>query len=240
MLVALLVVAGCSWAEEPDLRSQAQAPFELRASRPAPAETGVPRSAPIDLVFSVAPDAESVADIDLRLFSGLIEAPGTVRVDLLERRLRMQPFRSLRPELRYQVSLSGELRGLNGARLPSAIIFDFTTGAAEGPAPAGPTPLRAEDLQPLWSARCVRCHATASPPMGLDLSSPDMARRSLRGVPASTGMAKVRPGDHARSYLMLKLLGEGGHLGPPMPPEEPRLSGPELRRVADWIDAGAL
>jgi hypothetical protein len=76
--------------------------------------------------------------------------------------------------------------------------------------------------------------------MGLDLSSPEMVRRTLRGVPGSTGMVKVRPGDHARSYLMLKLLGEGGHLGPPMPPDEPRLSRIDLRRVADWIDAGAL
>jgi len=53
-------------------------------------------------------------------------------------------------------------------------------------------------------------------------------------------LLRVLPGHHARSYLLRKLLGEGDHLGPQMPPEGPRLSSQELRRVADWIDSGAI
>ena len=241
LLLALLcgLAAGCSYADRPDLRAGGLSQFALVSSRPAPGEAGFPRAAPIDLFFSDTPDAETVADVDLRIYSGLIEAAGTVRVDLLERRLRMQPFRVLRPELRHEVSLAGVIRGLNGATLPATVVFDFTTSADEGsPAPAPPVVTGAE-LQPIWSQRCISCHSGAAPPMAVDLSSPEAARRTMRGLPSSAGPLLVAPGTHAKSYLMLKLLGEGGILGSPMPPDGPRLGSGELRRVADWIDAGA-
>jgi hypothetical protein len=243
LFVSLLcgLAAGCSYADHPDLRADPLAPFILVGSNPGPGATGVPRAAPVDIFFSVAPDAFTAADVNMRIYSGLIEAPGTVRVDLLERRLRMQPFRSLRPELRHQVYVAGSVRGLNGVKLPDTIVFDFTTAADEGAAPAPRPVVQGAELQPLFGQRCASCHsATAgtSPPMRVDLSSTDAIRRTVRALPGSAGSLLVSPADHARSYLMLKLLGEGGILGSLMPPDG-RLPEADLRRVADWIDAGA-
>jgi hypothetical protein len=52
------------------------------------------------------------------------------------------------------------------------------------------------------------------------------------------GMLRVRPGDPARSYLYLKVLGDGGIDGGRMPldgPYDPRLA----PFIASWIEAGA-
>jgi hypothetical protein len=244
LLVTLLcgLAAGCSYADDPDLRTGTLAPFILVGSNPGPGAVGVLRAAPVDVFFSVAPDAFTAADVNMRIYSGLIEAPGTVRVDLLERRLRMQPFSPLRPDLRHEVYLAGVLRGLNGVKLPKTVVFDFTTGADEGAAAAPRPAVQGAELQPAWTQRCASCHsatADTAPPMRVDLSSTEAVRRTVRALPSSAGPLLVSPGDHARSYLMLKLLGEGGILGSPMPPDGPRLADADLRRVADWIDAGA-
>jgi len=62
----------------------------------------------------------------------------------------------------------------------------------------------------------------------------------LRNVAVSHGSKRrVFVGDHARSYLMFKLLGVGGYVGFPMPPDRPALRRADLRRVVTWIDGGA-
>jgi hypothetical protein len=239
---ALCLVAlccSCSYADDPDLRTEYSSSFSLISSSPAPAEVDFGRAQPIDLVFDAAPDASTVADVEFRVYSGVVEATGAVRVDLLERRLRMHPFLTLRPQLRYQVYLAGAVRGLNGVALGNDLHFAFTTGQQEGEPPRAATQVSAAELQPLWTQRCASCHAGSEPPMAVDLSSPEAARRTTAGVPAPLGWLLVSPGDHARSYLMLKVLAEGGHFGSPMPPDTDRLGREELRRIADWIDGGA-
>jgi len=238
-LVSALSAPGllaCTYDGE-DLLPPPAATFTVVSSVPAPATVGVPRSLPIDVVFNATPDAASVSDLVFRVFSGLIEGTGTVKVDLLARRLRLTPFDPLRPGLRHQVYLASGVRGLSGARLAHTLVFDFTTGEELGTPPAPPAPSTVSSLQPLWDARCASCHGGAAPRAGLDLSSPTTALRDLSSAAVSADLLRVKAGDHARSALMLKLLGEGA-LGLRMPPDAP-LAADQLQQIADWIDAGA-
>jgi hypothetical protein len=202
----------------------------------------VSRDTVVDVFFTVPPAAETVADTDLRLFSGLIEAPGALKVDLLDRRIRFSPLHPLRPSLRYQMYVSREIRALNGAGLPRSVVLDFTTGTdLDGKAGPAPPAVHATDLERSWTAHCTSgCHSPPAPRAGLDLSSPEAALRDLVAVPSSGwNMLRVRPGDHARSYLMLKLMAQGCTTGFSMPPDGASLNSAELRQVADWIDSGA-
>jgi hypothetical protein len=236
LLLLLVHLSGCTYFDEP-----APAPgYRLLRSSPAAGELDVSRDRPIDLYFDAAPAAETVTPVDVRLFSGLIESPGTVTLDLLARRVRFRALVPLRASLRHQLWLNAGIRSLAGAALGAPVTFDFSTGAAADTPPEPPRPtVAARDLQPIWT-QCSACHGFASPRGGVDLSSPEAAVRTLSGVPSvRSGLQRVVPGDHSRSYLMRKLLDEGGTVGFPMPPEGPRLAPDRLREVADWIDGGA-
>lgn len=245
LLQAALAVVACTYPEDdaPDPRpSASDLRFQLAGTLPPPGETGVARAGAIDLFFDGPPDGETVTPLRVRLFSGLYETLGSLRVSLLDRRIRLTPSQPLREHLRYQVRLSDELRGLNGARLEQGVSFDFSTGSAMGAGPAaeGPSPTAA-NLQGLWQQHCTRCHGAKTPPLSLDLSSPARVVTSLVNVTASEGRLKrVLPGDHSRGLLMRKLLGQGvGLIGLPMPPDAPRLGETDLRAIAAWIDGGA-
>ena len=243
LLVPLILLGGCTYEGDPDPRSdQTSDTFKIVQYLPSPGQTGVSRATHVDLIFNVPPDSAHVSSAYLRLFSGLYETMGTQKVDLLLRRIRFTPTSSMRAELRYQFFVSARLRGLNGAGLEDNIFFDFTTGTGNQPPPAAKQPpVTARDVQALWGARCTSCHGSSAPPARVDLSSPAAALRSLAGVPSTGGdRPRVVPGDHAGSYLMLKLLDSSKITSFPMPPTGPGLSDQQLRQVADWIDGGAL
>ncbi len=244
LLLGCIGLAGCSYEGEPDFRGEP--PGELRVVRtyPEAGQVDVGLATWVDTIFNVPLAGESIADAaDFRLFSGLIESHGRVTIDLLERRLRFVPREPLRPRVRYQMYLWGGVRGVNGARLPESRIFDFTAGSEPGPSlPPTPAPPDAEAIQQRWSARCAHCHGPAAGPprAGLDLSTRAAATAALRGVPSDglPALRRVLAGDHARSYLMRKLLGQGV-TGLMMPPDGAPLADGELREVAAWIDGGA-
>jgi len=243
LLVPLVLLWGCTYEGDPDPRpDQTSKTFEIVEYLPSPGQTGVSRATHVDLVFNVPPDAVHVSAAYLRLFSGLYEKLGTRKIDLLRRRIRFTPASAMRAELRYRFFVSAKLRGLNGATLADNVFFDFTTGTGtQPPTVAKPPVVTARDVQSLWAARCVWCHGASRPPARVDLSTPAAALRSLVGAPSTGGnRPRVVPRDHARSYLMLKLLDLGGMTGFPMPPLSPALSAAQLRQVADWIDGGAL
>jgi len=80
------------------------------------------------------------------------------------------------------------------------------------------------------------CHALGEADTHLRLGSGG----DLLNVPSfeRPEMPRVRPGDPARSYLYLKVLGDGGIDGGRMPldgPYDPRLA----PLIASWIEAGA-
>ncbi len=241
-LAALLLMAGCSYEDDPDLRpGSASQTFEIIATSPAPGAVGVARNARLTATFNHPPDAATVAAARVRLYSGLYQILGAARVSLLDRSITFTPTSTMRPNLRYLLHFSSAVRGLNGAPLPRSYILDFTTGeqirVAEPPPPPAPT---GADLQSTWSAHCVRCHAGQAAPLGLRLDGGAAAQQALVDQPASvSSLRRVHTGDHARSYLMLKLLNQGGIGGYPMPPDRPALDRATLGRIARWIDAGA-
>jgi hypothetical protein len=233
---------GCSYPTEGEVPSSYVGQrFELQQTTPRAGQQDVLLGAPVDLFFNVPPDPDSVAAPHVRVFSGLIETQGKLKVHLVDRRIRFTPLETLRPDLRHQVYVNQELRGLNGAPLGQTVVFNFTTGSTDRwPVPQPPAEVKASDIQPLWDQRCTSCHRGPAPPGEVDLSSAGDALRTLRGAHASYGdKIRVVPGDHAHSYLMLKLLGLGGFVGFPMPPDGGRLPQEDLRKVATWIDGGA-
>ena len=236
-LAALLF--GCTYERDPRLGIEPERALSVVRSAPAPGTTGVDRRATIDVVFDAPP--RPVARVDMRVYAGLIEIQGTRRVDLVARRVRFTPAQPLRASLRHQVFLRGGIRGLDGSRLEQDVIFEVTTGETATPPAAAPPAPSGAAVAALLGQRCARCHGSYTPPGGVDLSSRDAMLGSLRNR-ASTGPGgelRVAPGDHARSYVMFKLLDMGGFAGFAMPPEGQGLSRSELRLVADWIDGGA-
>ncbi|MCK5798667.1 MAG: hypothetical protein KAI47_15850 [Deltaproteobacteria bacterium] len=238
VLALLQILSACTYGSDAGPRAAAPEDLKIIHLAPLPGAHHVPINPMIDVVFSAPLGTEAVDIGALRLFSGGVETQGHLHVDLLERRLRLIPDVSLVPMLRYRVYVRAHLRGLDGSRsLAEPTIFDFTTGS-ESQAPPAPRPsVNDAEVQPLWRERCVTCHNEARPTAGIDLASIARVRASLFNQPSPiASVSLIRPGDHARSYLLRKLLDAGGITGAPMPPAGPRLDTPTLRLVADWID----
>jgi photosystem II stability/assembly factor-like uncharacterized protein len=90
----------------------------------------------------------------------------------------------------------------------------------------------------------AECHAGASAPGGLDMSTADNAYSNLVGVAAagpscgSSGLTRVVPGDSAHSLLYLKVSGTAP-CGSRMPYGKPDLSSEAIAQIKSWIDSGA-
>ncbi|MCA9666669.1 MAG: Ig-like domain-containing protein [Myxococcales bacterium] len=240
MALAVLSSA-CTYIDEPGPQRTPGPGLALQSSTPSPGARDAERAAAIVLSFDRAVASESLSVETVRVFSGTIEVRGKRAIDLLARQVSFVPSEPLRSDLRYRVFLGADLRALDGSRLGENIVLEFTTGEALGSPPAPAPEITAEALQPLWSTRCVSCHGAKDPRAGLDLSSPDAVRRNLVNVGADGSFRqRVKPGDHAASYLMRKLIGPEGVSGMQMPPDpRDKLDAATLRRVADWIDSGA-
>lgn len=240
----LTAQTACTYQATPGPLASTADTLELESLLPAAGSRQVPRDTPVALRFNVPIAGESVSSgVDVRVFSGRVEAPGRATVDLFTREIRFTLFEPLRPELLHHIYISDRIRGLDGSRLGEPVITEFTTGSAErteppAPEPAAPT---AEELQPLWDRRCGGCHAGPAPSAGLDLGSAAAARAALVGVRSEQApLMRVAPGAHAESYLLRKLLRRYAFAGLPMPPDErDALDTASLRRVGRWIDAGA-
>ncbi|HEX9202405.1 MAG TPA: DUF1549 domain-containing protein, partial [Vicinamibacteria bacterium] len=88
-----------------------------------------------------------------------------------------------------------------------------------------------KEIQPIFQARCTRCHGA------------DLQRNSLR-LDSRTGAlrgglsgAVIVPGKSDASLMIRRLLGK---ITPRMPFEGPPLPEAEIARIRAWIDAGAL
>jgi hypothetical protein len=101
------------------------------------------------------------------------------------------------------------------------------------PALARGNPERADwkrDVQPIFQARCTRCHGAEQQRSQLRL---DSRTGALRG---GLSGAVVVPGDSRGSALFQRITGA---LQPRMPFEGPPLPAEEIARIQAWIDAGA-
>jgi hypothetical protein len=215
--------------------------FRLIATDPAAGRIDVPPGWHIELRFDGPPDPDTAIPANVRVFAGLIEITGEIMLDLLDQLVRFIPSSPLRPRLRHQVYVHRSLRGLNGVQLADTVVFNFTTSDDTATPPRTPRPqVPGSQVQAEVFNRCSSCHRPPDPPARVDLSSLGDAVGTLRGVPSSYGSRlRVAPGDHTRSYLMMKLLGVGGFVGFRMPATGPPLTRKELRLVASWIDGGA-
>ena len=241
----LITLTGCTYGgeDEPGLANDSpRQSFALVATEPRAGATGVAPRTSISLRFDNPPDIATVTPSRVRVFSGRVEFLGSLEVHLVDQWIRFVPAVPLRSRLRYQVFIGPDLRGLNGAAFGAWAMFNFTTGREQA-APAQPAPDAVSFSQvhsEILSPGCASCHAPPDPIAGVDLSSPEGAIATLRGVRSRFGqMLRIVPGRHAESYLMLKLLGQGRIAGFPMPPRGRPLNRNQLRQVAAWIDAGA-
>ena len=75
------------------------APFFVVGVNPADGAVAVPLDQPVDIYFSDLPDPDSASRSTFILRSGTTQFTGGFRFDLLERRLRYLPARTLQPRL---------------------------------------------------------------------------------------------------------------------------------------------
>ncbi|MBI5479890.1 MAG: hypothetical protein HY906_13580 [Deltaproteobacteria bacterium] len=218
-------------------------PFTVVAVDPADGAIAVALDQPIDVYLSDLPDPDSATRDTFILGSGSTQFTGGFRVDLIDRRLRYLPARTLQPHLGMRVFVGRHLRALDGREIGEDLEWGFMTGATLGGEHRPAPPMSLDEVGPTLAARCATaCHEGAAAFRGLDLSATDTAFAGLVGRASveRPEMSLVSAGDHARSYLVRKLLGAPAIVGDvmPPPPDEP-LDAATLRRLADWIDDGA-
>ena len=117
------------------------------------------------------------------------------------------------------------------------------------PTPPGGAVSFSADIQPIFNDKCIRCHAGAGAPQGLDLQA-QFSYDNLVGVESNEVPPdlRVNPGNSAPceggSYLVEKIsgcpLGSGiPRIGELMPLGGPFLSEDEIIVIMEWIDLGA-
>src|SRR6202140_1087710 len=87
----------------------------------------------------------------------------------------------------------------------------------------------ANDVAPLLSRACMKCHGIANPMANLDLKSREGALKGGQHGPA------IVPGDAAASHLYKHVAGQEQ----PQMPLGGKLSGEEIAVLKAWIDSGA-
>jgi len=103
----------------------------------------------------------------------------------------------------------------------------------------------ANDVQPIFSAKCSSCHAVGSFAniSGINmLLTPGNVIATAVNQPSSQNAAFtiIEPGDADASLLFLKVSQSNPPVGSRMPLIGAALTGEELGLVRDWINQGAL
>jgi len=120
--------------------------------------------------------------------------------------------------------------------LPQATAPELTADATQTQPPASepeatsapPAPVSfANDVLPVFAARCERCHSGALPDAGFSVSSHADVMAGSEDGPV------VIPSDAAASRLV-RVIVTGQ-----MPRRAPKLPDAEIQTISDWVDAGA-
>lgn len=121
---------------------------------------------------------------------------------------------------------------LSGRILGSIVSVSLLVGAVLTPATArGPARVDFRtQVKPIFQAKCVGCHSTASPSGGLALDTKEGVRKGGN----SGRLYKV--GRSAESLLYKRLKGTGGTR---MPMGSGPLADSQIRVVRKWVDEGA-
>jgi Ca2+-binding RTX toxin-like protein len=96
-----------------------------------------------------------------------------------------------------------------------------------------------DDIQPIFTNRCIQCHSGGGAPMGLRLDAAN-SYANLVNVPSTEvpALMRVEPGDPDNSYLIQKLEGNAA-VGAQMPFGGPYLTQRTIDDVRLWITEGA-
>jgi hypothetical protein len=243
--LAVLLLGACHFnTDEPYLAGEELPRLYVHSTDPASGVTDVVRDGALVVFFNDRVDPVTVDATTVVLSAGADGVASTSRVDLLNCSVVVRPDATLEPLTEYRLTLES-LRGMSTGELSAPASLPFTTGQVTGDATAGAPPTLTELTSEVFATRCVSCHGPHRPSAELDLSTPEAAEQGLIGMPSKYRPSRtlVVPGDHARSYLMRKLLWLPGIFGDPMPPtgdwpldRNCRTPDRDLRRVAAWID----
>lgn len=86
----------------------------------------------------------------------------------------------------------------------------------------------ANDIKPIFDARCIKCHGVEQTKEGLDMQTYENIFAGSRNG------SIIEPGNSADSLLVQLIVeGEMPNRGEPVTPEE-------LQLIIDWVDQGAL
>ena len=231
---------------------------------PQPGGSGVYRNSRFVLTFDDYPDPDTLPFGAVALTSGSALFDATVRVRLVDRAIEVRPRSLLWPNNLYLLSVSG-IGSIGGRHVPDAGLgVRIGVGGELAELPSEPPPPQWADVRPhLEGCAVAGCHTQRdgkAPARNLVLDGdPRDSIYGLIGVPAlsrrdtSARLARVAPGDAARSVLLRKLLGgdpseaEAGERWPKMaidgvrmPPwPAPPLDEATLHLIEAWIDGGA-
>lgn len=109
----------------------------------------------------------------------------------------------------------------------------------------GDTVSFADDVQPIFTARCAGCHSSggAAELAGIELLLTSNVAHNLlvnqRSV-QNSDLILVVPGDANASLLFQKVNSDSPPVGGRMPQFQPALSQAQIDVIRDWIDQGAL
>lgn len=155
-------------------------------------------------------------------------------------------------------SLTWRQKGLIGTFL-SASLIALAAGCSGGGGSDSPTPTPTPVCSPIapnlsvlqtmvFTPSCAvggsTCHSGTAPQLGFDTSTAAKVLMTGSNVIAtetfnSMGVTRIVPGDHAASYLWLKVTGATGITPVQMPQTGQFLNNCQIDAIATWIDQGA-
>jgi Ca2+-binding RTX toxin-like protein len=139
--------------------------------------------------------------------------------------------------VRYDADGTGPAGAVRFAILPTGLALtpaDFVVSGAVA------TPVSyANQVQPIFTSRCVQCHSGSGAPRGLRLDATN-SYANLVNVASSEvpGLKRVEPGDDNNSYLVQKIEGTAA-VGVRMPASGEPLTAAQIRLIRLWIAEGA-
>ena len=176
----------------------------------------------------------------MQLVAGGLIQRGEVRHVVTERTLYWRPYSDLRDGFLYTLdyTLAG-VESVTGSPMlddPEGPIFRVDTTLESEPFPLDDSPVSFDEVDAIFSERCVSCHGQSSWPQLVSLDEQSLGTTRQEQL----GRVLVRAGDPADSYLLQKVLPDyPDRLNGPCPPtwsDDPEpLTPDELWLIERWI-----
>jgi Ca2+-binding RTX toxin-like protein len=140
--------------------------------------------------------------------------------------------------LRYDADGTGPIAPVRFGTLAAGLAVTNADFVVHNPV-APPAVDYTTQIQPIFTANCVSCHAGATAPQGLRLdaqnSFANLVNVNSNEVPS---LKRVKPSDPDNSYLVHKIEGTAA-VGNRMPLGQPPLSAATITLIRQWITEGA-